>query len=620
MKEWRSRKRSCAVERSRRPYLVLAGLAVCFNIALATPAGDIRSETYLAHIKYLASPELKGRLTGTPELDKAAQYIASQFKQAHLSPLDGNYFQSFDVTARTGLSQHDTLSLFEKGKSADLKQGVDFVPLNLSANGKAQGNVVFAGYGITAPKYGYDDYAGVNVAGKIVLILRHEPQENDPKSVFDGKNLTEHALFSSKLSNAKLHGAKGVLIVNDLPNHVGNPDVLAKFEPLTVTEDYGILVDQISGSVAERLLAGAHKSLQQVVSDIDQKSKPESFAFDPAITSSMAVELKEEKRTAHNVAGYLPGQTDEYVIVGAHYDHLGLGQQDSLAPSQVGSVHPGADDNASGTAGVLELARSFGASGQHRRGFLFLCFAGEEEGLLGSAYYAAHPLKPIADAVAMINMDMIGRIRNNKLYVGGVGTGSGFKSLVDRAVKQTAFETDESETGGYGASDQTSFTAKQIPTLFFFSGLHSDYHKPSDTWDKINAVDAVRVLQVVSNIATAVAEAPERPRFVRVAANPHSGNMDTSGGGGYGPYFGSVPDFGGPTHGVRFSDVREGSPAAKAGFRAGDVLVEFDGKPIDNLYDFTYALRQHKPGDRVSVKVLRQDKPVTADVTLTKRQ
>ena len=355
------------------------------------------------------------------------------------------------------------------------------------------------------------------------------------------------------------------------------------------------------------------------MSPIDRELKPHSFPLEPAITATLAVNLKVEKRTTHNVVAYRPGQTDEYVILGAHYDHLGTGQQDSLAPSEIGKVHPGADDNASGTAGVIELARSLGASATHRRGFLFLCFAGEEEGLLGSAYYAAHPLKPLSDAVAMINMDMIGRLRDNKLYVGGVGTGSLFKALVEKASKHEAFQTDESEVGGYGASDHTSFTAKHVPTLFFFSGLHSDYHKPSDTWDKINAADAVRVLREVSEIAQSLADAPERPQFAKVTANPHSGNMDTSGGGGYGPYFGSVPDFGSPPHGVRFSDVREGSPAAKAGLRPGDVLVEFDGKPIDNLYDFTYALRQHKPGDHVQVKVLRAGNPVLADVTLTKR-
>jgi membrane-associated protease RseP (regulator of RpoE activity) len=296
-----------------------------------------------------------------------------------------------------------------------------------------------------------------------------------------------------------------------------------------------------------------------------------------------------------------------------------LGDQYSLAPSLKGTVHPGADDNASGTAGVIELARALVHSGKHKRGFLFLCFAGEEEGLLGSAYYANHPLQPLANATTMINMDMIGRLHDGKVYVGGTGTGSTFKPIVEKASKDAGLQDDVSEVGGYGASDHTSFTAKGIPTLFFFSGLHSDYHKPSDTWDKINTPAAVQVLQEVAEISTTLADAAERPMFVRVQPPAHSENAAGGPSSGYGPYFGSIPDFGGPPKGVRFSDVHDGSPAAKAGFKPGDVMIEFDGKKIDNLYDFTYALRAHKPGDTVTVKVLRDNKPIEAQVLLTKR-
>lgn len=602
-----------------KPRIASSALAVaCYVLpALAATAYIITPESYLAHVKFLASPDLKGRLTGTPELNKAAEYLAAQFSQAKLEPLAAGYFQDFEVTARTGLSDNDALTLRLGGQSRAMKQGTDFVPLNLSGNGNASGAVVFAGYGITAPEYHYDDYSRVDVRDKVVILLRHEPQENNDKSVFAGKDLTQHAVFSSKIVNAKLHGAKAVLIVNDLPNHPGYSDELPRFEPLMATEDYGILVEQISVSSVNELLAGMKESLQNVTDEIDRDLTARSFALASDVSVSVTVDLQQEKRTVHNVVGYWPGRTNEYVILGAHYDHLGLGEQNSLAPSQAGTVHPGADDNASGTAGVIELARRFASTGVHRRGFLFLCFAGEEEGLLGSAFYAGHSSKPLADAAAMINMDMIGRLKDNKVYIGGVATGSTFKAIVDGATQHAHFEADQSEAGGYGASDHTSFTSKQVPTLFFFSGLHGDYHKPSDTPDKINAKDAVRVLAEISEIANALADAPERPRFVRVAGNPHSGTV--SGGGGYGPYFGSVPDFGGPAHGVRFSDVREGSPAAQAGFKAGDVLVDFDGKPIDNLYDFTYALRQHKPGDKVKVKVLRGGAPVEADVVLTKR-
>ncbi|MFL6449947.1 MAG: M20/M25/M40 family metallo-hydrolase [Bryobacteraceae bacterium] len=585
--------------------------------AMAASPYVITPESYLAHIKFLASPALKGRLTGTPELNKAAEYLAAKFSQANLEPLAGSYFQDFEVTARTALGDNDKLTVSRGAHSRELKQGADFVPLNLSGNGKAGGAVVFAGYGITAPEYHYDDYSHLDAHDKVVVVLRHEPQENNEKSIFARKDLTQHAVFSSKIVNAKLHGAKAVLIVNDLPNHPGDTDGLARFEPLMATEDYGILVDQVSVSAVNELLAGSKENLQSLIGEIDRDLAPHSFALASDVSAALTVDLQQEKRTVHNVVGYLPGQTNEYVILGAHYDHLGLGQQNSLAPSQAGTVHAGADDNASGTAGVVELARRFASTGVHRRGFLFLCFAGEEEGLLGSAYYAGHPSRPVADAVAMINMDMIGRLKDNKLYIGGVATGSTFKPVVDEATQHAHFEADQSDVGGYGASDHTSFTGRHVPTLFFFSGLHGDYHKPSDTWDKINAKDAVRVLAEVSEIANTLADAPERPQFVRVAENPHSGAV--SGGGGYGPYFGSIPDFGGPPHGVRFSDVREGSPAAQAGFKGGDVLVEFDGKPIDNLYDFTYALRQHKPGDKVKVKSLRDGTPVEADVVLTKR-
>jgi hypothetical protein len=322
----------------------------------------------------------------------------------------------------------------------------------------------------------------------------------------------------------------------------------------------------------------------------------------------------------NNVAGFWPGETNEYIILGAHYDHLGLGDEHSLAPSLIGTIHPGADDNASGTAGVIELAHAIAHSGKHKRGFLFLCFAGEEEGLLGSAYFANHPLEPLGEAAAMINLDMIGRVRGDKVYVGGIGSGSTFKPIVEKAAQDAGLHDDITGTGVDGSSDHTSFSVKGVPTLFFFSGLHTDYHKPSDTWDKINAEGAVKLLDEVDEIAVTLADSNQRPAFVRVQPAAHGGEMASgSASGGYGPYFGSVPDFGALVKGVTFSDVRDGSPAAKAGFRAGDVLIEFDGNKIDNLYDFTYALRAHKPGDTVKVKVLRKSEPVEAQVLLTTR-
>jgi len=244
-------------------------------------------------------------------------------------------------------------------------------------------------------------------------------------------------------------------------------------------------------------------------------------------------------------------------------------------------------------------------------------FAGEELGLLGSAEWVKQPTRPLDKAVAMINMDMIGRIKDDKVYIGGVGTGSTFKSVLDQAEKEAPFKF-EASPGGYSSSDHTSFVAKKIPVLFFFSGLHSDYHKPSDTWDKINGPSAARLLDMIENVAVQLANTDQPPTFQVVAEEKPLGGI--SGGGGYGPYFGSVPDFGQVENGVKFSDVRPNSPAAKAGFKAGDILVQFGDKPIKNLYDFTDALRRSKVGDVVEVKVLRDGQPLTASVKLEQRK
>jgi hypothetical protein len=266
---------------------------------------------------------------------------------------------------------------------------------------------------------------------------------------------------------------------------------------------------------------------------------------------------------------------------------------------------------------VLELARRLAPmKGKLRRGILFASFAGEELGLLGSAEWVKDPTRPLDKAVAMLNMDMIGRIKDDKVYIGGVGTGSTFQGALQEAQSKTGFKVEYS-AGGYSSSDHTSFVTKRIPVLFFFSGLHSDYHKPSDTWEKINAGAAVRLLDLVQDVSQKIASAPERPAFVTVVEDKP---VASGSGGGYGAYFGSIPDFGQVENGVKFSDVKPGSPAAKAGLKAGDVLVQFGDLPIKNLYDFTDALRRSKVGDVVEVKVMREGKPVSASVKLEQRK
>jgi Zn-dependent M28 family amino/carboxypeptidase len=548
-------------------------------------------------------------MTGTAELETAAKFIAGKYREFGLKPANGkDYYQAFDFTASARPGKDIRLTVTEKGKRRTLRLGDEFAVFSFSHAGRFAGTPVFAGYGITAPEQQYDDYAGLDVKGKVVVVLRHGPKTG---------NFGQHEAFASKASNAKMHGAAAMILVSHAIDEK-HPSLINSEGP----DDAGIPVVQVEEDAASSWFAAAGKPLASV-SEAISGGKPDSFAFPTSLQIDASADLVREQKTVHNVDAYLPGTTDEYVIVGAHYDHLGLGGQYSLAPNMTGTVHPGADDNASGTAGVIELARWFSKQPKQKRGILFLNFAGEEEGLLGSAFWAAHPELPIEKAVAMVNMDMIGRVRAGKLYVGGTATGSTLRALIQKLTSQNSdLNVDFSEGPEAGSSDHTSFIAKGVPSLFFFSGLHSDYHKPSDTWDKIDAPDAAKVLRLVAEVTDELRGEDGRPSFVKPAPVVHGGSGDpgpVSSGSGYGPWFGSVPDFGEGVTGVKFADVTGGSPAAKAGLKGGDVMVEFDGKPIGNLYDFTYALRGKKPGDEVKVKVTRDGKPLEVTVTLGKR-
>ncbi len=593
-------------------------------LALATEPAQFNTARYLDDVKYLASPEMRGRADGSPELEKAAKYIEERFRADGLKPVGSNYLQSFEIAASAKLGRGNRLEAVWNGELESLQPDKDFVPTNFSESAKGSGQVVFAGYGITAPEYNYDDYAGIDVHGKYVIVLAHEPQEFDSKSVFEGKVYTDHSETYTKAMNAREHGARGVLLVLDRVNHKSAKDELDSFVGESGPANAGIPFVQVRESVVNEWIQDTGHDLLATEQEIDKDLKPRSFVL-AGVEIRENVEVEHVEKTVHNVIAYLPGETPEYVILGAHYDHLGLGGQYSMAPALTGMVHPGADDNASGTAGVIELARYFSEvyRGQKpKRGLLFMAYAGEELGLLGSGYYANHPLLPLNNAVAMLNMDMIGRVRDEKLYIGGAATGTTFRTDLDDLVKKTNFRVDYSESG-YGSSDHTSFTAHQIPVLFFFSGLHGDYHRPSDTWEKIDAPDAVNVLKLVSGMVGKLEAEKDRPVFVRVkeaAGDPHAGAVMGANGGGYGPYFGSVPDFEEPAGGgVRFADVHPDSPAGVAGLKPGDVLVGFGGTEIRNLYDFTYALRGHKAGDEVVVRVLRGGEKVSAKVKLTER-
>ena len=608
----------------RRPSSIsfrLAGVLMLAGVALfAAPTADLPqadAQLYVADVKTLSQPNMEGRGSGTKGLVRAEHFLVDRYKRLGLEPAGSNAFlQPFTVTTGAKLKGKNFLSVLGPSGKSELKMNQEYVPFSFSASGEASASLVFAGYGATAEEFGYDDYAGLDVKDKIVVVLRFEPAGFAAKSGNQGT--TPHAQFITKAINARNHGAKGLILLNGKLGD-GEEDLLTRFGSVSGPENVGVLFSQVKDAAADPWFQSAGKSLKDVQAQIDAATKPASFAFPDTLKVSLAIGIENTHAKINNVLAYLPGKTDEYVILGAHYDHLGRGNFDSLAPSQIGQIHPGADDNASGTAGLLELARLLAPmKGKLQRGILFASFAGEELGLLGSAQWVKEPTKPIDKAVAMLNMDMIGRIKDGKVFIGGAGTGTTFKKVLEQAEAGSTLTFDVSQ-GGYSSSDHTSFVAKRIPVLFFFSGLHSDYHKPSDTWDKINGPSAAALLNVVEKAAVELADAPEKPGFVAVVeSNPHSGS--TGGGGGYGPYFGSIPDFGEIPNGVKFSDVKPSSPAAKAGLKAGDILIEFGGKPIRNLYDFTDALRRSKVGDVVPVTVLRDGKELKVDVKLEQRK
>ena len=391
----------------------------------------------------------------------------------------------------------------------------------------------------------------------------------------------------SKIMLAKNQHAAALVLVRD-PSHFSSRGA----------EEMGIPAFAVTQGVAAALLGV----------DAAQLTNPHVELHPAVLNWDMQIE-KQRRRVANVVAYLAPSPLpEEWVVVGAHYDHLGLGERYALDPKAVGQPHNGADDNASGTAGVICLGENFTRrKPAQSRGIVFVTFAGEELGLLGSAHFVEHLPPEIKRVAAMINMDMIGR-PHEKIFLGGVGSAGEFPGLIKDL--HTELQIEASDTG-LGGSDHVSFISHGIPALFFFTGLHADYHKATDDWQKIDVPKALEVLDVARQ-AVAILTTRQTALHFTKPPEPKSGG----GGSGYGAYFGSIPDFGSSVKGVRFSDVNPGSPAQKAGLRGGDTLVKFDGTPIENLYDFTYALRSHAPGQTVEVEYLRDGKLAKASVTL----
>ncbi|MCS7079516.1 MAG: M20/M25/M40 family metallo-hydrolase [Chloracidobacterium sp.] len=577
--------------------------------AEVAPADAALEVALRRHIGYLASTELAGRLPGTPGADKAAQYITSHFRRAGLRPLgEKGYWQPFPFIAKVRLGRRNALTATIGATRLTAKADADFRPLAFSANGATEGEVVFAGYGIAAAKDAqYDDYAGLDVKGRIVLTLPYSPAGSNPHTKF-GPFLS----LRYKATTARNQGAAALIVIAEDDDF--SRAQVARLRYDDAFGDAGFPCAVVSRAFAAKLLGTPVADLEKAIAASGQ---PASRTL-PNVRLALQTELVKERQTGFNIIGFLEGGDptlrEEVIVVGAHYDHLGLGGPNSLAPRE-GDVHPGADDNASGTAGLIELAQAFGRRmARPKRSLLFIAFSAEEKGLIGSAYFVDHPTTRGKRIVAMVNMDMIGRLRDNRLTVQGVGTSSVWRPLLTEANQRHGFDLSLGESG-FGPSDHASFYKRNIPVLFFFTGSHPDYHRPSDTADKINYAGERRVLGLIGDVIRTAANLPTPPDFIA----PKASEPAERARGSFRVSLGTIPDYAAEIAGVKLAGVREGSPAAKVGLQAGDVIVGLAGRDIKSVYDYTYVLQELEPEQEVEVIVLRGAQRLTFKLVTARR-
>ncbi|HKP38573.1 MAG TPA: M20/M25/M40 family metallo-hydrolase [Pyrinomonadaceae bacterium] len=633
-------------------------------------------------VEYLASDTLEGRRTGTAGAKDAAHYIAGEFSLLGLRPgmqlaqptrtrgeNRARYLQSFPYVADVTLGKNNVLLLNGRPvEGVTARVGEDWAPLGFSSNASVPTSpVVFAGYGISSAELKYDDYAVSNAKDRIAIVFAGTPDGDNPHGQF-----TQAGQIRFKVAAARAAGARALLIIAN--EEKLNDDRLSRLSYDNAGEA-GMPVLVVSRQLARKLIfipnpemtLAEFEKLEADARKFTNKPEPkpaqtpsdnsirQEFSFSPLLSRtpieglsvSLTTDVVRREAPSFNVVGILAGSDpklkNESIVIGAHYDHLGRGGAGSLAPSE-GEIHHGADDNASGVAGLLELARMMAQGPKPRRTIVFIAFSGEEEGLIGSNHYVNHPVVPLANTVAMINLDMIGRLKEKNLILGGVGTAQEWRSMIDVANMMQSVTlwpdpttrpasmserpmvvgangrpvvtTDPAKRfsltlneDGFGPSDHSSFYGKQIPVLFFWTGTHNDYHKPSDTAEKINYEGEARIVSFAASIIRDVDKSDKRPTYT-VAKVASTGRST-----GFRIYLGTIPNYAESNDGLLIDGVRDDSPAAKGGLKAGDKIVKIAGRDVKNVYDYTYALGEMKAGQEYEVEVVRGSERLTLKIT-----
>ena len=561
-------------------------------------SAEIMTFEILEHIKYLSSDQLEGRFPGSEGSKKAIKYISKHWEAQGVLPAGTKkYEQPFSYISKVSLGNRNILRVRNSKSRYKIKK--DFIPIGWSGNGNIDDKVVFVGYGFDIDdSLSWNDYINVNVKNKWVLMFL-----NGPDGISQHSPYGYHKKLYNKVIAARDRGVGGILFMKREENENIK---LIPLEYRQSASSAGLPIIQITHAVANNIINDKDRTVADLRSEIDQGLGSISFELDRKV--SARVNLKFEKETATNVIGFIEGSdpilNKEYIIIGAHYDHLGYGghKSGSLNPDSM-QIHNGADDNASGTAGILELSHKLMMNKKLLgRSIITICFDAEEKGLLGSKFYTQTPTKNLEQTAIMINMDMIGRLNEKPITVGGVGSAKTLSETIEVVQKNHTLKIDKNISGmDFGRSDHANFYREDIPVLFFFTGAHQDYHKPSDDWDKIDYQGEKEVLNFVYDLIVQLSTNKEKPVFTEIT-NDSSDNQSPS----FNVTFGVIPSYGSQKIGMEIDGIsRKNGPADKAGMKKGDIIIEINAKKIRNIYDYMARLAELKNGDRVIVKIIR---------------
>lgn len=558
------------------------------------------------NISFLASDQLKGRKTGTPEGLKAAEYIKKQFEKAGLKLLFNNGFQNFDVVTdiKAGTNNHLVYS------GTTYQYDKDFAVFSFSSNSTLESEIVFAGYGydLNTDSVKWNDYKDIDAKGKWVMILLGNPEPEKENNRFE-----QYSKARTKVLTAKDKGAAGVIFIN--PVSLDKNDQLIALSYDKSTSNSGIPVINIKRSFANIIISGKSLKIEDLENEIITSKKPKSFNIPSMLKVSTDLILTKEK--AQNVAAILvgadPNLKEEYIVVGAHYDHLGMGGESSGSRKiDTVAVHNGADDNASGVASVIEVAKLLKEK-KLKRSIIFVAFDGEEMGLLGSGNFIKNPPVDLKKIDLMLNFDMVGRFNNNTKYitVGGSGTFTDAEKLLKNDNDTNKLKLSFSPEG-YGPSDHASFYSENIPVLYFSTGTHPDYHMPEDDTEKINFKGLKTIVDYSGIVLTDIANLDHKPVFKESGPKTRSSQR-----AGLKVTLGIMPDFAaGEITGLKVGGVNKSGPADKGGMKKGDIITAINGKIVNNIYDYMDRLKVLSPGQLVSVDVLRNNEKIVLIIQL----